>query len=98
MLEKPALIIQTVTEFFWLCKIKIELFYSILRHQKQKYQINSKFFIDGSCMIYVKHLFLQPVSVKRNIVQWCNGSTADFGSACLGSNPGWTTVKPGTLG
>ena len=23
--------------------------------------------------------------------RWCNGSTADFGSACLGSNPGWTT-------
>jgi ribosome maturation factor RimP len=25
------------------------------------------------------------------IVRWCNGSTADFGSACPGSNPGRTT-------
>ena len=25
------------------------------------------------------------------IVLWCNGSTAVFGSACLGSNPGKTT-------
>lgn len=24
------------------------------------------------------------------IVSWCNGSTADFGSACLGSSPGET--------
>jgi hypothetical protein len=28
------------------------------------------------------------------IDRWCNGSTADFGSACPGSNPGRsTTVK-----
>ena len=27
------------------------------------------------------------------IVSWCNGSTAVFGSACLGSNPGETTIK-----
>ena len=27
------------------------------------------------------------------IVLWCNGSTAVFGSACLGSNPGKTTRK-----
>ena len=26
------------------------------------------------------------------IVLWCNGSTAVFGSACPGSNPGKTTV------
>lgn len=26
-------------------------------------------------------------------VRWCNGSTADFGSACLGSNPGRTTKR-----
>ncbi len=26
-------------------------------------------------------------------VRWCNGSTADFDSACLGSNPSRTTVK-----
>lgn len=33
----------------------------------------------------------------NQFVQWCNGSTADFGSACLGSNPGWTTIKHKTL-
>ena len=27
------------------------------------------------------------------IVLWCNGSTAVFGSACPGSNPGKTTLK-----
>ena len=27
------------------------------------------------------------------IVLWCNGSTAVFGSACLGSNPGKTTEE-----
>lgn len=27
------------------------------------------------------------------IVSWCNGSTADFGSACQGSNPCETTNK-----
>jgi hypothetical protein len=26
------------------------------------------------------------------IDRWCNGSTADFGSACLGSNPGRSTT------
>lgn len=26
-------------------------------------------------------------------VPWCNGSTAVFGTACLGSNPGGTTFK-----
>ena len=29
----------------------------------------------------------------KRIVLWCNGSTAVFGSACLGSNPGKTTQK-----
>ncbi len=27
------------------------------------------------------------------IVSWCNGSTAVFGSACPGSNPGETTIQ-----
>ena len=25
---------------------------------------------------------------------WCNGSTTDFGSVCLGSNPSSSTKKP----
>ena len=28
-----------------------------------------------------------------HIVSWCNGSTADSGSVCLGSNPSETTNK-----
>ena len=28
------------------------------------------------------------------IVQWCNGSTPDFGSVSPGSSPGWTTESP----
>lgn len=31
--------------------------------------------------------------LEQRIVLWCNGSTAVFGSACLGSNPGKTTFK-----
>ena len=31
--------------------------------------------------------------LSKRIVLWCNGSTAVFGSACLGSNPGKTTQK-----
>ncbi len=30
---------------------------------------------------------------KKPIVPWCNGSTADFGSAGSGSSPGGTTKK-----
>lgn len=33
---------------------------------------------------------LQPHS-EMNTVEWCNGSTADFGSACQGSSPCSTT-------
>jgi hypothetical protein len=29
---------------------------------------------------------------KTNIVLWCKGSTTDFDSVCLGSNPGKTTT------
>lgn len=30
------------------------------------------------------------LSLRLNFVPWCNGSTADFGSACLSSNLGGT--------
>lgn len=30
---------------------------------------------------------------QRRIVLWCKGSTTDFGSVSLGSNPGRTTMK-----
>ena len=29
----------------------------------------------------------------KHIVPWCNGSTADFGSACPGSSPGGTAKE-----
>ena len=29
----------------------------------------------------------------QRIVSWCNGSTTVFGTVCLGSNPGETTIK-----
>ena len=31
---------------------------------------------------------------KQGIDLWCNGSTADFGSVSLGSNPGRSTTEP----
>ena len=37
--------------------------------------------------------FWDDESRKIRIVLWCNGSTAVFGSACLGSNPGKTTKR-----
>src|SRR5439155_9050296 len=32
-------------------------------------------------------LFSSPPNLKKSFGEWCNGSTADSGSACLGSNP-----------
>ena len=33
------------------------------------------------------------IFAHSKIVPWCNGSTADFGSACPGSNPSGTALK-----
>ena len=38
------------------------------------------------------------VLTTRRLVQWCNGSTPDFGSVSPGSNPGWTTRKAPIFG
>jgi hypothetical protein len=35
---------------------------------------------------------LQKESSESLFVSWCNGSTAVFGTACLGSNPSETTI------
>ena len=43
--------------------------------------------------ILKKDVSLHPNSRRKNGVEWCNGSTADFGSACQGSNPCSTTNK-----
>lgn len=29
------------------------------------------------------------ITTRATIPRWCNGSTADSDSVCLGSNPGW---------
>ena len=40
-------------------------------------------------------LFSSPPNLKKPIGEWCNGSTADSGSACLGSNPSSpASIKP----
>ena len=36
-------------------------------------------------------LIKKMINFALAIVQWCNGSTSDSGSACEGSNPSWTT-------
>lgn len=38
-----------------------------------------------------KHLSLRPL--PKAIDLWCNGSTPDFDSVCLGSNPSRSTLK-----
>ncbi len=40
---------------------------------------------------------VEPQAFSTMIVLWCNGSTAVFGSACLGSNPGKTTQRRGCV-
>ena len=48
-------------------------------------------------IIFLLHVSKKAVSLHSHsryeimIVEWCNGSTADFGSACQGSNPCSTT-------
>ena len=48
-----------------------------------------------------KHRTFAPLSKGSNlvkvIVSWCNGSTTDFGSVCLGSNPNETTSTRRTV-
>src|SRR5437762_10656956 len=40
-------------------------------------------------------LFSSPPNLKKSFGEWCNGSTADSGSACLGSNPSSpASIKP----
>ena len=41
----------------------------------------------------MKSLFLQPKPERELIGLWCNGSTTDFDSVCLGSKPGNPTTK-----
>lgn len=43
------------------------------------------------CLRVTKFVVLLQPHSGTNDVEWCNGSTADFGSACQGSNPCSTT-------
>ncbi len=40
--------------------------------------------------VFKKNVFLRP-QLMKGIELWCNGSTTDFGSACVGSNPASST-------
>ena len=40
--------------------------------------------------VFKKSVFLRP-DLMKGIELWCNGSTTDFGSACVGSNPASST-------
>ncbi len=44
-------------------------------------------------LIYYKKL----ISLRSQTEIWCNGSTTDFGSVCLGSNPGISTKADATV-
>lgn len=36
-------------------------------------------------------LYKKEFKISKKIALWCNGSTSDSGSACLGSNPSGAT-------
>lgn len=46
----------------------------------------------GSLMSLISSYFAVQVRRLHPIVPWCNGSTSDFGSLCIGSNPVGTTI------
>ncbi len=65
----------------------------ILRIFNLREGLSSKIFPDK--IGFYKINFNFALRYKRKIlVPWCNGSTTDFGSVSLGSNPGGTTKNP----
>ena len=54
--------------------------------KRQKYKKYQK----KACGLRKKPYFCNRIQMNEG-VEWCNGSTADFGSACQGSNPCSTT-------
>ena len=50
-----------------------------------------RIFFDFFYFSFVRINFFIPLRPNLKFVLWCNGSTTDFGSVCLGSNPGGTT-------
>ena len=52
-----------------------------------------KFCGNGELCVTLQRLRRGAPRLGTTIVLWCNGSTTVFGSVCLGSNPGKTTIK-----
>ena len=49
------------------------------------------FFIQYTIYVEKKCIFAAELMIKDEL--WCNGSTTDFGSACVGSSPASSTEK-----
>ena len=52
-----------------------------------------KFCENGKLYVTLQRLRRGAPRLGITIVLWCNGSTTVFGSVCLGSNPGKTTIR-----
>ncbi len=52
-----------------------------------------KFCENGKLYVTLQRLRRGALRLGTTIVLWCNGSTTVFGSVCLGSNPGKTTIR-----
>ena len=52
-----------------------------------------KFCGNGKLCVTLQRLRRGAPRLGITIVLWCNGSTTVFGSVCLGSNPGKTTIR-----
>ena len=52
-----------------------------------------KFCENGKLYVTLQRLRRGAPRLGTTIVLWCNGSTTVFGSVCLGSNPGKTTIR-----
>lgn len=52
-----------------------------------------KFCGNRELCVTLQRLRREALRLGITIVLWCNGSTTVFGSVCLGSNPGKTTIR-----
>ena len=72
-----------VSGILWRCAISLKYFFE--KMQKIFGRLKKSLYLCNA-------LGNDAVPWAKRIVLWCNGSTAVFGSACLGSNPGKTTT------
>lgn len=63
--------------------------------QTEEFERMEKFFEKYFLRVLQKHSIFASLLRKKHLVlvPWCNGSTGDFGSLGLGSNPSGTTNK-----